>query len=171
MVSQRRRLKRTANGLGTLIEVSGVDIANQKRLIELLGSDAVKIYKQFNYQFGENVAKDVRKVLPKDSGKLVASVRAMKTKQGASFKVGYGKRQTYARLQEFGGFNPYGGAFRRGRQLYKPQKKKGYFIFPSVRDRLPEMQRDYVRRLNKLVIALYGKASATGSSRKLMGKS
>ena len=67
--------------------------------------------------------------------------------------------------------DPYGGAFRRGRQLYKPQKKKGYFIFPSVRDRLPEMQRDYVRRLNKLVIALYGKASATGSSRKLTGKS
>ena len=79
MVSQRRRLKRTAKGLGTLIEVSGVDIANQKRLIELLGSDAVKIYKQFNFQFGENVAKDVRKVLPKDSGKFVASVRATKT--------------------------------------------------------------------------------------------
>ena len=171
MVSQRRRLKRTAKGLGTLIEVSGVDIANQKRLIELLGSDAVKIYKQFNYQFGENVAKDVRKELPKDSGKLVASVRAMKTKQGASFRVGYAKRVTYARLQEFGGFNPYGGAFRRGRKLYKPQKSQGYYIFPSVRDRLPEMQRDYVRRLNKLVIALYGKASATGSSRKLMGKS
>jgi hypothetical protein len=171
MVSQRRRLKRTAKGLGTLIEVSGVDIANQKRLIELLGSDAVKIYKQFNFQFGENVAKDVRAGLPKDSGKLVASVRAMKTKQGASFKVVYNKRQTYARLIEFGGFNPYGGSFRRGRRLFKPQKKEGYFIFPSVRDRLPEMQRDYVRRLNKLVIALYGKASATGSSRKLMGKS
>ena len=171
MVSQRRRLKKTAKGLGTLIEVSGVDIANQKRLIELLGSDAVKIYKQFNYQFGENVAKDVRKELPKDSGKLVASVRAMKTKQGASFRVGYAKRVTYARLQEFGGFNPYGGTFRRGRKLYKPQKSQGYYIFPSVRDRLPEMQRDYVRRLNKLVIALYGKASATGSSRKLMGKS
>ena len=171
MVSQRRRLKKTAKGLGTLIEVSGVDIANQKRLIELLGSDAVKIYKQFNYQFGENVAKDVRKELPKDSGKLVASVRATKTKQGASFRVGYNKSVTYARLQEFGGYNPYGGAFRRGRRLYKPMKPKGYYIFPSVRDRLPEMQRDYVRRLNKLVIALYGKASATGSSRKLMGKS
>ena len=109
MVStQRKRLKRTAKGLGTLIEVSGVDIANQKRLIELLGSDAVKIYKQFNFQFGENVAKDVRKELPKDSGKLVASVRATKTKQGASFRVGYKSRITYARFQEFGGFNPYG---------------------------------------------------------------
>ena len=31
----------------------------------LLGSDAVKIYKQFNFQFGENVAKDVRKELQK----------------------------------------------------------------------------------------------------------
>ena len=35
--------------MDTLIEVSGVDIANQKRLIELLGSDAVKIY---NKAFG-----------------------------------------------------------------------------------------------------------------------
>ena len=170
-ITQRKRLKRTAKGLGTLIEVSGVDIANQKRLIELLGSDAVKIYKQFNFQFADNVANDVKKVLPKDSGKLVASVRATKTKQGASFRVGYKSRITYARLQEFGGFNPYGSAFRRARKLYKPKKKEGYFIFPSVRDRLPEMQRDYVRRLNKLVIGLYGRASQQGSSRKLMGKS
>ena len=73
-ITQRKRLKRTAKGLGTLIEVSGVDIANQKRLIELLGSDAVKIYKQFNFQFGENVAKDVRKVIPKDTGKLVVLI-------------------------------------------------------------------------------------------------
>ena len=166
MVSQRKRLKRTAKGLGTLIEVSGVDIANQKRLIELLGSDAVKIYKQFNFQFGENVAKDVRKELPKDSGKLVASVRATKTKQGASFRVGYKKRVTYARLQEFGGSNPFGSG-----RIYKPKRKEGYAIFPSVRDRLPEMQRDYVRRLNKLVISLYGRASQQGSSRKFMGKS
>ena len=72
-------------------------------------------------------------------------------------------------LQEFGGFNPYGSAFRRA--IYKPKKKEGYFIFPSVRDRLPEMQRDYVRRLNKLVISLYGRASQQGSSRKFMGKS
>tara|TARA_Y100000592_G_scaffold84329_1_gene135111 strand:+ start:160 stop:669 length:510 start_codon:yes stop_codon:yes gene_type:complete len=164
-IQQRKRLKGTAKGLGTLIEVSGVDIANQKRLIELLGSDAVKIYKQFNFQFGENVAKDVRKVIPKDSGKLVASVRATKTKQGASFRVGYKKRLTYARLVEFGGSNPFGS-----NKIYKPKKRDGYFIFPSVRDRLPEMQKDYVRRLNKLVISLYGKASQTGSSRKFGGK-
>ena len=129
--------------------------------------DLSKIYKQFNFQFADNVAKDVKKVLPKDSGKLVASVRATKTKQGASFRVGYNKRVTYARLQEFGGFNPYGGAFRRGRRLYKPLKREGYFIFPSVRDRLPEMQRDYVRRLNKLVLQLYGRA---GQGRKFGGK-
>ena len=169
MVSQRRRLKQQIKGLGTKIEVSGVDIANQKRLIELLGSDAVKIYKQFNYQFGENVAKDVRKVLPVDSGKLVASVRATKTKQGVSFRVGYNKKITYARLIEFGGYNPYSSAIvGRAVRLFKPKKKKGYFIFPSVRERLPEMQNDYVRRLNKLVISMYGKA---GSGRKFMGKS
>ena len=127
-------------------------------MIELLGSDAVKIYKQFNFQFADNIADDVRKELPKDSGKLVASVRATKTKQGASFRVGYKSRITYARLQEFGGFNPFGSAFRRTRRLYKPKKKEGYFIFPSVRDRLPEMQRDYVRRLNKLVLATLWKS-------------
>ena len=165
MVSKKKRLKRTAKGLGTLIEVSGVDIAHQKRLIELLGSDAVKIYKQFNFQFADNIADDVRKELPKDSGKLVASVRATKTKQGASFRVGYKKRLTYARLVEFGGSNPFGS-----NNIYKPKKRDGYFIFPSVRDRLPEMQKDYVRRLNKLVISLYGKASQTGSSRKFGGK-
>lgn len=164
-IQQRKRLKGTAKGLGSLIEVSGVDIANQKRLIELLGSDAVKIYKQFNFQFGENVAKDVRKVIPKDTGKLVASVRATKTKQGASFRVGYKKRITYARLVEFGGSNPFGSG-----RIYKPKKKEGYFIFPSVRDRLPEMQRDYVRRLNKLVFNLYGKSAQAGSSRKFGGK-
>tara|TARA_B100000212_G_C27171892_1_gene446436 strand:+ start:210 stop:710 length:501 start_codon:yes stop_codon:yes gene_type:complete len=165
MVSKRKRLKRTAKGLGTLIEVSGVDIAHQKRLIELLGSDAVKIYKQFNFQFADNIADDVRKELPKDSGKLVASVRATKTKQGASFRVGYKKRITYARLVEFGGSNPFGSG-----RIYKPKKKEGYFIFPSVRDRLPEMQRDYVRRLNKLVFNLYGKSAQAGSSRKFGGK-
>jgi hypothetical protein len=166
-VTRRGRLKKSIKGMDTLIEVSGVDIANQKRLIELLGSDAVKIYKQFNFQFADNVVKDAKKELPVDSGKLVASVRATKTKQGASFRVGYNKRITYARLVEFGGFNPYGSALRGGRRLYKPKRQEGYHIFPNVRDRLPEMQRDYVRRLNKLVAQLYGRA---GQGRKFGGK-
>ena len=165
--SKRARLKSQIKGLDKIIEISGVDIANQKRLIELLGSDAVKIYKQFNFQFADNVAKDVKKELPKDSGKLVASVRATKTKAGASFRVGYNKRITYAKLVEFGGFQPYGSSFRRNRRLYKPINKDGYFIFPNVRDRLPEMQRDYVRRLNKLIVQLYGSA---GQGRKFGGK-
>ena len=106
---------------------------------------------------------------PKDSGKLVASVRATKTKQGASFRVGYKSRVTYARLQEFGGFNPYGSAFRRARRLYKPKKKRDILYSHQLEIDF-QMQRDYVRRLNKLVISLYGRASQQGSSRKL-GKS
>ena len=55
-MASKRSLKRQIKGFDTKIEVSGVDIGNQIRLIELLGSDAVKIYKQFNFQFANKVA-------------------------------------------------------------------------------------------------------------------
>jgi hypothetical protein len=42
------------------------------------------------------------------------------------------------------------------RRLYKPIRPEGYFIFPSVRKRLPEIQRDYVKQLNGLIKNLYG---------------
>ena len=137
-------------------------------MIELLGSDAVKIYKQFNFQFADNIADDVRKELPKDSGKLVASVRATKTKQGASFRVGYKSRITYARLQEFGGFNPYGGAFRRARRLYKPQKKRGLFHIPICERSTSRDAKRLCEKTEQVSHATYGRA---GQGRKLGGKS
>ena len=154
--SKRRSLKRQIKGLGALIEVSGVDIANQIRLVELLGKNAVDLYKDYNRDFAEKVAKDVRSRVPSDSGALAGSIRATRTKQGASFRVGYNKKVRYARLVEFGGYSPYSSIGSRVRRLYKPLRPEGYFVFPSVRNRLPEIQRDYVRGLNKLVNQLYG---------------
>ena len=157
MSRQRKKsLKRQIKGLGALIEVSGVDIANQIRLVELLGKDAVDLYKDFNKGFAEKVAKDVRSRIPVDTGALAGSVRATRTKQGASFRVGYNKKVRYARLVEFGGYNPYSRVGGRVRRLYKPIRPEGYFIFPSVRKRLPEIQRDYVKQLNGLIKNLYG---------------
>ena len=156
MVSKKSSLKRQIKGLGALIEVSGVDIANQIRLIELLGKNAVDLYKDFNQQFATNVARDVKAVLPSKTGALVGSVRATRTKMGASFRVGYNKKIRYARLVEFGGYNPYGSIGARVRKLYKPLRPQGYYIFPSVRERLPEIQRDYVKQLNGLIRNIYG---------------
>jgi len=174
-MASKRSLKRQIKGFDTKIEVSGVDIGNQIRLIELLGSDAVKIYKQFNYRFATDVAQGVKGRLPKKTGAFASSVRATKTKMGASFRVGYRSKQQYTRLVEFGGYNPYGNilsrAINKSRTLWKTKNKDGYFIMPKVREELPEMQKDYVRRLNKLVMQLYGKAGSKGSSRKFMGKS
>ena len=174
-MASKRSLKRQIKGFDTKIEVSGVDIGNQIRLIELLGSDAVKIYKQFNFQFANKVAQASKGRLPKDTGALASSVRATKTKMGASFRVGYKSKVQYARLVEFGGYNPYGNiitrTFAKSRTLWKPKNKDGYFIMPEVSKELPAMQKDYVRRLNKLVMQLYGKAGSKGSSRQFMGKS
>jgi len=85
-------------------------------------------------------------------------------------------------LVEFGGYNPYGTTIRKSvgkktvglgaqltirvknplrRKLWKPVKKEGYFIYPIVSKRLPELQAEYIRQLDKLVDRLYGKAQAS----------
>ena len=80
-MSKRSRLKRQVKGLDTLIEVSGVDIAYQVKLIDQLGKEATDLYKQFNQNFGQIVVSDIKSKLPKDSGALASSVRSARLKQ------------------------------------------------------------------------------------------
>jgi len=181
-MSKRSRLKGQIAGLEALIEVAGVDIAYQVKLIDNLGKEATDLYKQFNQNFGQLLVSDIRSALPKDSGALAGSVRSARLKQGVVVRVGTPKKHPYARLVEFGGYNPYGSTIRKSvgkktvglgaeltirvknplkRKLWKPVKKEGYFIYPKVGDRLPEMQKEYIRQLDKLVGRLYGKANAS----------
>ena len=51
-MSKRSRLKGQIEGLEALIEVSGVDIANQIKAVKQLGKESVDLYKQFNQNFG-----------------------------------------------------------------------------------------------------------------------
>ena len=84
---QRKRLKSTAKGLGTLIEVSGVDIANQKDQIGF--SDLMLSRYTNNLTF--NLVRMLPKMLEKNFKrfwKVVASVK-LQNQQGASFRVGY----------------------------------------------------------------------------------
>ena len=95
-------------------------------------------------------------------------------------RVGTPAKHPYARLVEFGGFNPYGTTIRKSvgtkkfgasaslkirnplkRKLWKPQRREGYFIFPIVAEKLPQLQADYIKQLDKLVGRLYGKAEAS----------
>ena len=179
-MSKRSRLKNQIEGLETAIEVVGADIDYQIKLISQLGKEAIDLYKQFNQNFGQIVVSDIKAKLPKDSGALASSVRSARLKQGVVVRVGTPAKHPYARLVEFGGFNPYGTTIRKSvgtkkfgasaslkirnplkRKLWKPQRKEGYFIFPVVAEKLPQLQADYIKQLDKLVGRLYGKAEAS----------
>lgn len=179
-MSKRSRLKNQIEGLEAAIEVVGVDIDYQIKLISQLGKEAIDLYKQFNQNFGQIVVSDIKAKLPKDSGALAGSVRSARMKQGVIIRVGTPAKHPYARLVEFGGFNPFGTTIRKSvgtkrfgatatlrvrnplkKKLWKPQKREGYFIYPVVSDRLPELQKEYIKQLDRLVESMYGKAQAT----------
>lgn len=177
-MSKRSRLEGQIKGLEALIEVSGVDIANQVKAIKSLGKEAVDLYKQFNQNFGQIVVGDIKAKLPKDSGSLAGSVRSAKLQNGVVIRVGTPAKHPYARLVEFGGYNPYTTTIRKSvgsknfgatatlkvrnpltRKLWKPIRKEGYFIYPVVKDKLPKLQADYIKALDNLVESLYSRFS------------
>ena len=173
-MSKRSRLKGQIKGLEALIEVSGVDIANQVKAIKALGKESVDLYKQFNQNFGQIMVSKIKAKLPKDSGSLASSVRSAKLQAGVIVRVGTPAKHPYARLVEFGGYNPYATTIRKSvgtknfgasatlkvrnplsRKLWKPQRKEGYFIYPEFNKELPKLQADYIKELDKLVDRLY----------------
>ena len=179
-MSKRSRLKGQIKGLETLIEVSGVDIANQIKAVKQLGKESVDLYKQFNQNFGNIMVGKLKQKVPKDSGSLASSIRSARLQQGVIIRVGTPKKQPYARLVEFGGYNPYATTIRKSvgtkgfgatatlrvrnplsRKLWKPQRKEGYFIYPELADELPKFQADYIKALDKFVDSLYGRANAS----------
>ena len=179
-MSKRSRLKGQIKGLETLIEVSGVDIANQIKAVKQLGKESVDLYKQFNQNFGNIMVGKLKQKVPKDSGSLASSIRSARLQQGVIIRVGTPKKQPYARLVEFGGYNPYATTIRKSvgtknfgasatlrvrnplnRKLWKPQRKEGYFFYPTLKEELPKFQADYIRELDKFVDRLYGRANAS----------
>ena len=95
-------------------------------------------------------------------------------------RVGTPKKHPYARLVEFGGYNPYATTIRKSvgtknfgasatlrvrnplsRKLWKPQRKEGYFFYPTLKEELPKFQADYIKELDKFVDSLYGRANAS----------
>ena len=87
-MSKRSRLKGRIEGLEALIEVSGVDIANQIKAVKALGKESVDLYKQFNQNFGQIMVGKIKSKLPKDSGALASSVRSAKLQDGVVIRVG-----------------------------------------------------------------------------------
>ena len=179
-MSKRSRLKGQIKGLETLIEVSGVDIANQIKAVKQLGKESVDLYKQFNQNFGNIMVGKLKQKVPKDSGALASSIRSARLQQGVIIRVGTPKKHAYARLVEFGGYNPYATTIRKSvgtknfgasatlrvrnplsRKLWKPQRKEGYFFYPTLKEELPKFQADYIRELDKFVDRLYGRANAS----------
>ena len=179
-MSKRSRLKGQIQGLETLIEVSGVDIANQIKAVKQLGKESVDLYKQFNQNFGNIMVGKLKQKVPKDSGALASSIRSARLQQGVIIRVGTPKKHAYARLVEFGGYNPYATTIRKSvgtknfgasatlrvrnplsRKLWKPQRKEGYFFYPTLKEELPKFQADYIRELDKFVDRLYGRANAS----------
>ena len=179
-MSKRSRLKGQIKGLETLIEVSGVDIANQIKAVKALGKESVDLYKQFNQNFGNIMVGKLKAKVPKESGALASSIRSARLQQGVIIRVGTPKKHPYARLVEFGGYNPYATTIRKSvgtkrlgasasltvrnplsRKLWKPQRKEGYFFYPTLKEELPKFQADYIRELDKFVDRLYGRANAS----------
>ena len=179
-MSKRSRLKGQIKGLEALIEVSGVDIANQIKAVKALGKESVDLYKQFNQNFGNIMVGKLKQKVPKDSGALASSIRSARLQQGVVIRVGTPKKHPYARLVEFGGYNPYGTTIRKSvgtkklgasaslrvnnpltRKLWKPQRKEGYFFYPTLKEELPKFQADYIKELDKFVDRLYGRANAS----------
>lgn len=179
-MSKRSRLKGQIKGLEALIEVSGVDIANQIKAVKALGKESVDLYKQFNQNFGQIMVAKLKAKVPKDSGSLASSIRSAKLQQGVIIRVGTAKKHPYARLVEFGGYNPYGTTIRKSagskklgasvsirtknpmkRKLWKAQRKDGYFFYPTFKEELPKFQADYIKELDKFVDSLYGRAQAS----------
>lgn len=179
-MSKRSRLKGQIKGLETLIEVSGVDIDNQIKAVKQLGKESVDLYKQFNQNFGQIMVGKLKAKVPKDSGALASSIRSAKLQAGVVIRVGTPKKHPYARLVEFGGYNPYTTTIRKSvgtkrlgatatlkvrnplnRKLWKPQRKEGYFFYPTLKEELPKFQEDYIEALDKFVDSLYGRAKAS----------
>ena len=79
-MSKRSRLKGKIEGLEALIEVSGVDIANQIKAVKALGKESVDLYKQFNQNFGNIMVGKLKSKVPKGSGSLASSIRSAKLK-------------------------------------------------------------------------------------------
>ena len=179
-MSKRSRLKGKIEGLEALIEVSGVDIANQIKAVKALGKESVDLYKQFNQNFGNIMVGKLKSKVPKGSGSLASSIRSAKLQDGVVLRVGTPKKHPYARLVEFGGYNPYTTTIRKSvgsknfgatatlkvrnplsRKLWKPQRKEGYFFYPTLKEELPKFQADYIKELDKFVDSLYGRAQAS----------
>ena len=177
-MSKRSRLQGRIEGLEALIEVSAVDIGNQVKAIKALGTEAVDLYKQFNQNFGEIMVGKIKAKVPKDSGSLASSIRSAKLQDGVVIRVGTPAKHPYARLVEFGGYNPYTTTIRKSvgsknfgatatlkvrnplsRKLWKAQRKEGYFFYPSIKEELPKFQADYIKALDNLVESLYSRFS------------
>ena len=47
------------------------------------------------------------------------------------------------------------------RKLWKPQRKDGYFFYPTLKEELPKFQADYIKELDKFVDSLYSRAQAS----------
>jgi hypothetical protein len=177
-MSKRSRLQGRIEGLEALLEVSAVDIGNQVKAIKALGTEAVDLYKQFNQNFGEIMVGKIKAKVPKDSGSLASSIRSAKLQDGVVIRVGTPAKHPYARLVEFGGYNPYTTTIRKSigsknfgatatlkvrnplsRKLWKAQRKEGYFFYPSIKEELPKFQADYIKALDNLVESLYSRFS------------
>jgi len=177
-MSKRSKLQGRIEGLEALIEVSAVDIGNQVKAIKALGTEAVDLYKQFNQNFGEIMVGKIKSKVPKDSGSLASSIRSAKLQDGVVIRVGTPAKHPYARLVEFGGYNPYTTTIRKSigsknfgatatlkvrnplsRKLWKAQRKEGYFFYPSIKEELPKFQADYIKALDNLVESLYSRFS------------
>jgi len=177
-MSKRSKLQGRIEGLEALIEVSAVDIGNQVKAIKALGTEAVDLYKQFNQNFGEIMVGKIKAKVPKDSGSLASSIRSAKLQDGVVIRVGTPAKHPYARLVEFGGYNPYTTTIRKSigsknfgatatlkvrnplsRKLWKAQRKEGYFFYPSIKEELPKFQADYIKALDNLVESLYSRFS------------
>ena len=177
-MSKRSRLKGRIEGLEALVEVSGVDIADQIKAVKALGKESVDLYKQFNQNFGQIMVGKLKSKVPKASGSLASSIRSAKLQDGVVIRVGTPAKHPYGRLVEFGGYNPYATTIRKSvgskgfgatatlrvrnplsRKLWKAQRKEGYFFYPSIKEELPKFQADYIKALDNLVESLYSRFS------------
>jgi hypothetical protein len=114
---------------------------------------------------------------------LLQALKDVETAEQGQFFIGANGNcifNPYARLVEFGGYNPYATTIRKSvgsknfgatatlrvrnplsRKLWKPQRKEGYFIYPQLETELPKFQADYIKALDKFVDSLYGRAQAS----------
>lgn len=128
-----------------------VEITGARELrahLRRLGRWAVVEYKAIHVEAGELVAEEARRLVPRRTGALSASIRARKLQAGARISAGSAKRVSYAGPVHFG----WPSRPNRERRWRGGPIRPNPFLYDAIDKRRADVIALYERRLKELPV-------------------